>query len=212
MARNSKPHIEFEGTVLRAYPYSDAHLILKVLSPSQGKVSLIAKGARQSKKRFPNSFDYFDTGKFRVSSHSSRADSLGDVLEFTPIKSFGALRTDLPRLIVGSLLCECFESLIAESSPEAGDCYELLELGLNAISNSEDSKSALKACFFSIANLLRREGLLGKEPMVPTGKTLLHLLGIIESNINRKLNSEAALLDLLVELRNSEIKNPPPDS
>ncbi|MDZ4785923.1 MAG: DNA repair protein RecO [bacterium] len=201
MGRILQSAIEFEGTVLRAFPYSDSDLILKVLSPTKGKISLIARHARQSKKKFSSSFDTFDTGTFRVKIHGSqKQDSLGNILEFLPRRSFAELRTDLDRLVIASVLCESFDALIPEFSPDSCDCYGLLELGLQAISSSEEPKSALKACFLSLANLLKREGILGDAPLIPTSKNLLHVLKIISNNVNRELNTIASLKEILGRL------------
>ena len=47
------------GIIFRLYPYSDASLILHVLSREQGLISLIAKGARRQKSSFAGRLDLF---------------------------------------------------------------------------------------------------------------------------------------------------------
>ena len=201
MNRRIGHELEFEGTVIRSYPYSDSHLILKVLTPTQGKVSLIAKSARQSKKRFSGSFDYFDTGKFRVKSQSHSSNALGNVVDFIPQKSFGELRSNLDRLVAGSFLCEVFDSILLEDSQDSSNFYQILILGLEAISKSDDLKNILKGCFLCLATLLKQEGYLEDTPLIPTVKNLTYLIGIVEDHCSKELYSKKSIEELLKRLK-----------
>ncbi len=187
---------ELTGIVLRAYPYGDSNLILKVLTQSRGKVSLAAKFARSSKKRFQGGFDIFDTGSFRV--RIGGGEILGEVTEYIPEKNFASLRESLLRIVVGSFLTECFEMIIAEDSSEDPHAFNTLLLALEAVSHSNQVKEALKAAFLALGSLLAHEGILPTDALVPTFKNLKYLCQIIENQTHRKIASKEEVFKLLI--------------
>ena len=66
--------IDTEVLILKTIPYRDTSLILQALSPSLGKISIYAKGARRiSKKSFPS------IGLFRVLSATLTEPKEGDL-------------------------------------------------------------------------------------------------------------------------------------
>lgn len=193
--RAPRNELNITGIVLRTYPYGDSNLILKVLTETRGKVSIAAKSARNSQKRFHGGFDIFDTGSFRVKEGSG--DILGEVAEFTPIKNFVALRESLTRIVVGSFLTECFELVVAEDSSEDPYCFNTLNLALEAVSHSSDEKEALKAAFLALGSLLKHEGILPTDALVPTFKNLKYLCEIIENQTHRKIISKDEVFQLV---------------
>jgi len=194
--RAPRAELEVRGVVLRAYPYGDSNLILKVLTAERGKVSIAAKSARSSRKRFQGGFDLFDTGSFRVRAGSG--DILGEVIEFIPIKNFAPLRESLLRIVVGSFLTECFELIVAEDGPEDPHAFNTLTLALEAVSHSSEVKEALKAAFLALGSLLEHEGILPTEALVPTFKNLRHLCQLIENQTNRSIVSKEEVFKLLI--------------
>lgn len=204
LAKRNTPRAELQvqGIVLRAYPYGDSNLILKVLTAERGKVSIAAKSARSSRKRFQGGFDLFDTGTFRV--RLGNGEILGEVTEFIPIKNFALLRESLLRIVVGSFLAECFELVVAEDSPEDPHAFNTLTLALEAVSHSSEVKEALKAAFLALGSLLKHEGILPTEALVPTFKNLRYLCQLIENQTHRNIVSKEEVFKLLIPTASKE--------
>ncbi len=194
--RAPRAEIEISGVVLRAYPYGESNLILKVLTENKGKVSVVAKSARSSKKRFQGGFDIFDTGSFRIRLGSG--EILGEVTEFIPLKNFAPIRESLLRIIVGSFIAECFEMVLADDSSEDPKPFNTLTLALEACSHSTQVKEALKAAFLALGSLLEHEGILPTNALVPTFKNLKYLCQIIENQTHRKIASKEEVFKLLI--------------
>ena len=143
--------------VLRVYPFRDNDLMAHLLTPSIGKISVVARHARGSRKRFPSSLDIFDRGTARLTVEKSGAFG---VKEFTPSHSLTRVRYDLDKLTLASLLCEAFDVVIPdEGEVTSPRMFEVLDLSLNAIDESPDVKGALRATFIGLASLwLKRAG------------------------------------------------------
>ena len=146
------------GIIIRMTPYSDRDLVLKVLSPERGKLALFARGARTNRKRFAASFDLFDTGSFSVKQGRS---TMLLVDSFMPTPSFKTLRTDLEKLTMASLLCECFDLLNPEDGGKSEDVYNILALGLRAIDQASSVREALRAAFFITKRITRGHWIYG---------------------------------------------------
>ena len=52
--------LEGEAIVLRAVEYGESDVIAHLLMPEQGRLTVIAKHARKSRRRFPGSLDLFN--------------------------------------------------------------------------------------------------------------------------------------------------------
>lgn len=195
--RAPKVEIELRGLVLRTYPYGDSNLVVRILTDQKGKLSLVAKSARHSKKRFAGGFDIFDCGTVRIRTGKTSNDIFGEISEFLPIKSFAPLRESITRIIVATFLSECFEYIVAEGDEESLHAYETLFLALEAISHSTEVKEALKAAFLALGSLLEQEGILPTDSLVPTAKNLLYLCQVIENHSNRKIISKDEVFNLL---------------
>ena len=63
--------IEDEAIVLRAVDFGESDLIAHLLVPEIGRLTVIAKHARKSRKRFPGSLDIFNHIRVRVSASNS---------------------------------------------------------------------------------------------------------------------------------------------
>ena len=192
--------LECHGIVLKSHAYGESNLILRVLTNSHGKVSVVARSARASKKQFSGSFDLFDCGAFRIRRGNSSNDIIGDVIEFTPLGGFAPLRESIHRIVLGSFVCECFEFIVAEEDPHAEHAFEALKLALQAICNSVEPRSALKASFFALGTLLNQEGILSRANLLPTAKNLFHLCDIVEQTTNRKLQTKTNVLEIVDSL------------
>lgn len=184
-----------EGIIVRTYPSSEADLMLRIISRSEGKVSLLAKHARKSTKRFAGGLDVFDRGVFQTARSRSNVPVLAS---FSAGRPFGSLREDLDKLTLSSLLCECFDFMVQEDATGAGAVYEALEKGLESLAAAVNLREALRACHHSISRLLVLSGFLaGNQDDPASPRSLLSMLSRIETCAERKLACRTALNELL---------------
>lgn len=184
--------------VLRARPFRDNDLMAQLLTPSLGKVSVIGRHARGSKKRFPSSLDLFDRGTARLAREKSGSIC---VKEFTPSHSLVRVRGDLDKLTLASLLCESFDLVLQENSGEdASEVFEVLDLSLNAIDESSDVRTALRASLLALITLTRREGIIDLSSHPPGSRALHAALSSIERFSERKLATRSSIDELIARL------------
>ncbi len=187
--------------VLRIYPFRDNDLMAHLLTPSIGKISVVARHARGSRKRFPSSLDIFDRGTARLTVEKSGAFG---VKEFTPSHSLTRVRYDLDKLTLASLLCEAFDVVIPdEGEVTSPRMFEVLDLSLNAIDESPDVKGALRATFIGLASLAQESGIADIATDAPGSRALMMVLDAIERFTERRLMTKASLKDTIKKAANA---------
>ena len=189
----------YEGIVIRLYPSAESDLVLRVVTREAGKLSLLAKYARKSKKRFATTFDLLDHGVFQVRAGRG---NLALVEAFSPRPGYRFVRDDLNKITVASVLCDCCDLLLQEAAGESGEPYATLALALEAIDRSSNLRESLKALHFAAAHLLNLAGYASSlsEGTPSTGK-LRKLLNFVEECAERKLESKASLAVVFAALR-----------
>jgi DNA repair protein RecO len=179
--------------VLRVYPFRDHDLMGHLLTPSMGKISVIARHARGSRKRFPSSLDIFDRGTARLTVERSGAFG---IKEFTPSHSLTRVRYDLDKLTLASVVCESFDIVIPdEGELTSPKMFELVDLSLNAIDEAADVRGALRATFIALATLTKESGIADISTESPGSRSLYATLDAIERFTERRLLSRSALAD-----------------
>lgn len=137
MARADR-EVEVEGVVLHVRDFAEAHRILEVLSPSYGRMSVIARGGRASQRRFRGALDLFVTLRMQCSaSRDAWTLRAADVLS-----ARAGLRRSLEQLQRASLLVECASFLAPEHEPTPG-LYESLSRGLDLAAAGEVDAAVL---------------------------------------------------------------------
>jgi recombinational DNA repair protein (RecF pathway) len=160
-----------------------------------GKVSVIGRHARGSKKRFPSSLDLFDRGTARLSREKNGALS---IKEFTPSHSLVKLRANLDKLTLASLLCECFDLVLQENTGEdSSETFEILDLSLNAIDESSDLRTSLRATLVALVSLTKREGIIDLSALPPGSRALNAALDAVERFSEKRLMTRSALGPIL---------------
>lgn len=184
--------------VLRIQPFRESDIIAHLLTPSMGKVSVIARHARGSRKRFPSSLDLFDRGSARLAKE--RSGSLS-VKEFTPSHSLRTVRGDLDKLTLASLLCETFDRIVQEeSADDSRQIFEVLDLSLNAIDEAVDLKGSLRAVCVALASLTKHAGIADLSDHPPGSRALMAALDAIERFTERKLATRSTLEPMFKKL------------
>ncbi len=181
----------FRGIIIRTYPYGEADLVLRIISAEAGKLSIIAKHARSSKRRFSGGIDIFDCGEFETKTGRGSMPALD---HFIPKDSFKEIRENLDKLNVASLVCECFDLLTHEGSDDTSEVFEMFFLTLEGISKALDSRECLRAGFLGIASLLKYSGYLSTPNLPPPSANALYkLLDQVEAVAEKRLLSRQGL-------------------
>jgi DNA repair protein RecO (recombination protein O) len=129
--------ISTRALLLRATPFRDADLVADVLSAEHGRFSVLARGARKSRRRFGGVLDYFNL--LQLELRPGRG-GLGSLLGAELVRSWDAVREDVDAYCVGSHLLEVARLGTREGEP-AGDVFRLVLGGLDALQGGGDPRS-----------------------------------------------------------------------
>jgi DNA repair protein RecO len=188
-----------DGIVLRAFPSGEADLVLKILTPTEGKITAIAKHARRGGKRIGSNLEPFDCGRLELRTGRG---PLPVVQSFYPISNFSRLRDNLDRIAAASLLCEISDLLSLEGAPAETDQFLTLTRGLDFLQKASGRGQILQVTFDAAAELLTTAGFLNRETLGSgTTKRFIHLLDQIERSLDRKLATREAIEQLIKDFK-----------
>lgn len=191
-----------EGIILRTFSHGENNLILKVLTPDLGKISLYARHAKNSKHRFAANPETFDYGTFLMTP--SRGGGMYNLSSFRPTKIYRNLRVDFNKLGASSLLCESFDNLTLEGHEDNVDAREMFEalcLGMESVDHATSEIEICRSCFLTLSGLLRISGLLDQSNQVPaTRNNLLKIIDKVEIACEKRLLSRSAFEQILSDL------------
>ena len=114
--------LQTEALVLRSVDFSEADRILHLLVPEFGRLTVIAKHARRSMKRFAGNLDLFN--HLRVQIDRKPAGRMSRIDQARLVHSFEPLRTDPSRFALGCYLLEMLDRM----APEGGNREALQRL------------------------------------------------------------------------------------
>lgn len=117
------------GIVLRRIDYQEADRILTVLTPSHGKISLIAKGARRSKSKLAGGIELFSVSD--ITYIKGRKD-ISTLTSSRLRQHFPNITKDLDRTMAGYELLRRIDKII-ESDVEDQAYFDLLQDGLEGL-------------------------------------------------------------------------------
>ncbi|MBI5013911.1 MAG: DNA repair protein RecO [Deltaproteobacteria bacterium] len=126
-----------EALLLRSTPYRDADAVVQLLTPGHGVVSLLARGARSSRRRFGGVLDYFC--RMQAELRPAR-QGLGTLLGVELLGAFEGVRGDVDRYWVGCHFLEIARGGAREADP-APELYALLAAALGALDRDADPAS-----------------------------------------------------------------------
>jgi DNA repair protein RecO (recombination protein O) len=132
-----------DGLLLRSVDFGESDRVLTLLTRESGKLSVLAKGARRSKKRFAGALEPFSL--LRVEIAAGRG-ALARLESATILRAFPKLLGDLARMTTAGALL----GLVRELTPEAVADPEVFEDTvqlLAALDASQLSERALSVCF-----------------------------------------------------------------
>jgi len=123
--------LKTEALILRSVDFSESDRILHLLVPEIGRISVIARSARRSVKRFGGTLDLFN--QLRVQIERRRPSGLSRLDQAQLIHGFAPLRTDSARFAMGCYLLELLDRL----APEDGNPDDMRRLFAFAIAALE---------------------------------------------------------------------------
>lgn len=140
-----------QAIILRARAYGEADKIVTFLTADCGKLTGIAKGAKNSRRRFANCLDPFT--RVRVHFRTKPGASLVFMESCDLLEPAGVL-VDPAKFAYGSYLVELIDQLTAEGQP-IRELYDLLAEGLDAVRQGPATATLLRS--FEL-RLLHRAG------------------------------------------------------
>ena len=120
------------GVVLHVRSYRDSDVIVEILSPTSGRVSLLARGGRASRKRFVGALDLFVGLRAQV----AEGPNLWTLQAADVLKPRVGIRAALERIDRASLMVDCARALSPERH-EANAIFAALDAGLDALHEGE---------------------------------------------------------------------------
>ncbi|HMO01879.1 MAG TPA: recombination protein O N-terminal domain-containing protein [Oligoflexia bacterium] len=200
MLRAKIPAKQLEGIVIRSFPSGERDLVLRVINPLTGKLSLFAPRANGVGGKRGSTVGLFDFGEFQLRLHHDRLSTL---ISFTPNPKRLSLIGSPEEIAALSVLCECGDTLIPEESEGAWDtlsAYNHFRDGFLAIIESKDDlKGRMRALYWGILNLLLDGGILDPQEKIPppSAKALVNLFNRIQDISKKPLVTPPTLLSLL---------------
>ena len=127
--------------ILKKVKYGDADLILSCLTPKGAKISLYARSAMKSKKRFGGGVleptHYIHALYDDKTSRSHSENPLHTLKEASLIEGFNGLRTDYNRIEVALYFVSLISNVVREGEIDSAELFNLLGNTLKAAEKSE---------------------------------------------------------------------------
>jgi DNA repair protein RecO (recombination protein O) len=138
------PVFSSPAVLLRRLDYGDFDLILTLLSLQRGKISLIAKSAKKSTKRFAGILELFSL--MEVVASTGRGRGLPVLQEATLISPFSAIRNDIHKTAYSIYWCELINRWVEENQKQARLFY-ILKHVLNQLDSGESAAAQISILF-----------------------------------------------------------------
>lgn len=99
-----------DGIIIRVRDFDEADKIAVLLTREDGKVQVVAKGARRPRNRFAPATQLFT----QVQAQLYRGRNLDTLSQVEIVESFRTLREDLVRMAYATYACELMDALVVE--------------------------------------------------------------------------------------------------
>lgn len=124
-----------KGIVIRRFNLNEADQIITVITESEGKVSVLAKGSRRLKSRFCGRLEPF----YHVSLNYFQGRDLGHLNEIDIVEVYTPLESDLRAKSILFYMAEITAKLVADGQ----ECQEVYALLTDCMSHFEDTHSEI---------------------------------------------------------------------
>ena len=149
-------YIKTTGLVLRETAYKESSRILTVLTSTEGKLTVSARGAKRRTSKTAASAQLLAYSEMTLFSERGHYT----LTEARSIELFEGLRDDVERLSLGTYFAELLETVSDEDMPNP----EVLSLGLNALFALSEGKHDIE--LIKAAFELRLMCIAGFEPLI----------------------------------------------
>jgi len=126
------PLLQTDAIVLHVATYLESSLILRLATREAGVQSVVARGARSSRKRFGSALDLFAEGQAQIQTKQGR--DLHALTGFDVTRARPAIATDLGRFTAASSIAECVLRLVHEEAAPA--VYDVLVRGFDRLADA----------------------------------------------------------------------------
>lgn len=139
-----------DAIILHAFDYLETSRILRLLTREAGLQSVLARGARNSQKRFGGALDLFAEGQAQLELKAGR--DLHTLAAFDAGPARPSLGTELARFTAAAALAECVLRVVHDESAPA--LFDGVVQGLNQIAAAEpeDAVSAGLGAMWSLVS------------------------------------------------------------
>ncbi len=138
------PNFSTPAILIRRTDFGDYDLILTFFSLAQGKISLIAKAAKKSTKRFGGILELFS--ELDVVWSSGRGKGLPVLQEAALKQPFSQIRADITRTAYASYWAELIHDWMQEYERQT-ELYDLLKRSLGELDSGRTSDAGLSVLF-----------------------------------------------------------------
>ncbi len=187
-----------QGLIINCFPSGEQDKILRVVTDTFGKISVLAKSSRgNTSKRSPRP-DLFDYGTFHLSPPKGSSD-LFRLQGSSSLRNHTPLVQSFEKMVVGSFLCELVDLITTSENVEDRNILGLMLEHLKTLSKSDDPKITLRIIYFAALELLEATGFpLQDPPDRASSKNLKRVMHHVETLSNRSLRTRSSM-DLLVQ-------------
>ena len=126
-----------DAVVLHAFDYLESSRIIRLATRDAGLQSVIARGARSSRRRFGTGIDLFASGTAEIQARPGR--ELQQLVGFDLSSSRAPLSADLERFAAASALSELVLRFAADD--EGGDLFVELTRALDAVAEATPARA-----------------------------------------------------------------------
>jgi DNA repair protein RecO (recombination protein O) len=126
-----------EAIVLHAFDYLETSRIIRIMTRDAGVQSVIARGARNSRKRFGSALDLFAQGTAEIQMRDQR--DLQVLVSFEITRGRPQYARDVGRFTAGSMIAEL--ALRTSSDEPSPSLFDAVELAFDNLGDAEPEQS-----------------------------------------------------------------------
>ena len=135
-----------DAILLKKIEYGDHDFIISFLTESKGKISVIAKNAKKSIKRFSGALDLFSVNHIHCTFPKKKKDGLIILSQADLENGFVKIRYDVLKTAYASFWVELIHFWLEEDKVQS-DLYDLLFFSLDALTTGGISKEVISLLF-----------------------------------------------------------------
>lgn len=140
------PDFTTDAILLRKIEYGDHDFIISFFTKSKGKISVIAKNAKKSVKRFSGALDLFFADQIHCTFPKKKKDGLIILSQAELENGFTNIRYDVFKTAYASFWVELIDFWLEEDKVQP-DLYDLLLFSLEALNTDTIPKEVLNLLF-----------------------------------------------------------------